>query len=41
VVNLIYLFDENASKDILKIRGDNYKYLVKVLRHKEGDILSF
>ena len=38
---MIYLFDENASKDILKIRGDNYKYLVKVLRHKEGDILSF
>ena len=38
---MIYLFDDNASDNILNIRGENYKYLVKVLRHSVGDILYF
>ncbi|SFV52768.1 Ribosomal RNA small subunit methyltransferase E [hydrothermal vent metagenome] len=38
---MIFLFDENTGKESIKIRGENYKYLIKVRRHKEGDILSF
>ena len=37
---MIYFFDENAGVESLKIRGEMYKYLVKVRRHTEGDMLS-
>lgn len=32
-----YIYDENASKDTIKIEGDNHKYLFKVRRLKIGD----
>jgi len=38
--DLIYLFNENASKESFTIRGDTHKYLIKVLRHKVGDTLN-
>ncbi len=41
VVDLIYIFDEDAGESHLKIKGELHKYLVKVRRHKEGDELSF
>ena len=37
---MIYFFDENAGADRLKIKGEMHKYLIKVRRHTEGDILS-
>ena len=41
MVSLIYIFDDNAGKSILTIKGETHKYLVKVRRHSEGDELSF
>jgi 16S rRNA (uracil1498-N3)-methyltransferase len=41
VDDLIYLLDENASDDRFSIKGENFKYLVKVLRHSVGDKLYF
>ena len=41
VACLIYLYEENAGKDAFSIKGELYKYLVKVRRHKEGDTLAF
>jgi len=38
---MIFLFDESAGAKQLNIRGENFKYLIKVRRHVEGDILSF
>jgi len=35
------LFDENASKESFSIKGENFKYLVKVRRHSEGDEIYF
>jgi 16S rRNA (uracil1498-N3)-methyltransferase len=40
-VDLIYIFDDDAGKETLHVRGDLYKYLVKVRRHVEGDEISF
>lgn len=40
-MDLIYLLHDEASKDILNIRGELYKYLVKVRRHVHGDELLF
>jgi len=37
---MIYFFDDNAGAETLKIKGEMHKYLVKVRRHAEGDILS-
>ena len=37
---MIYFFDENAGAETLKIKGEMYKYLVKVRRHIEDDMLS-
>jgi len=31
-----YLYEENAGEKIILLGGDNYKYLVKVRRFKEG-----
>ncbi len=38
---MIYTFDDEAGKDTLHVKGELYKYLVKVRRHVEGDELSF
>ncbi|MCK4875098.1 MAG: RsmE family RNA methyltransferase, partial [Sulfurimonas sp.] len=40
-VDVIYILDDEAGKETLHIRGDLYKYLVKVRRHVEGDELNF
>ncbi len=40
-VDLIYLFDDEAGCQTLHIKGDLYKYLIKVRRHDEGDELFF
>ena len=37
---MIYFFDENAGADTIKVKGEMHKYLVKVRRHSEDDILS-
>lgn len=36
---MIYFFDERAGEEQLHIKGEMFKYLVKVRRHGEGDIL--
>jgi len=38
---MIFLFDENAGKDSFDIRGENFKYLIKVRRHSVGDEIYF
>jgi len=38
---MIYIFEERAGDPILKIDGENFKYLVKVRRHGVGDTLFF
>lgn len=38
---MIYILDDEAGESVLHIRGDLYKYLIKVRRHKEGDEISF
>lgn len=38
---MIYIFHDEASKEYLSVRGEIYKYLVKVRRHKVGDYLHF
>ncbi len=38
---MIYILDDEVGKDTLHVKGDLYKYLVKVRRHSEGDELSF
>jgi 16S rRNA (uracil1498-N3)-methyltransferase len=38
---MIYIFDENAGDDVLVVKGELHKYLIKVRRHKEGDKISF
>ncbi|MFT7861046.1 MAG: 16S rRNA (uracil(1498)-N(3))-methyltransferase [Sulfurimonas sp.] len=37
---MIFIYEEQASKEHLSIKGELFKYLIKVRRHKEGDILS-
>ena len=39
-VDLIYVIDVDAGKESLHVKGELYKYLVKVRRHKEGDKLT-
>ena len=41
MVDLIYLFDDNAGEEEITLKGEVYKYLVKVLRHQENDELYF
>ncbi len=38
---MIFLFDEHAGESRLRIKGENFKYLVKVRRHAVGDTLGF
>lgn len=40
-MDLIYILDDEAGKNFLHVKGDLYKYLVKVRRHSVGDELSF
>ncbi len=37
---MIFIYEENASKDRFTIKGELHKYLIKVRRHKEGDQIS-
>lgn len=39
-VVVIYLLTEDAGKEDIFLKGEQYKYLVKVRRHQEGDILT-
>ena len=39
--NLQYLFNEDSGKDVLKLKGEDYKYLFKVRRHDVDDVLYF
>ena len=38
---MIYTFCDDAGKESLHIKGELYKYLIKVRRHNVGDELSF
>ena len=36
---MIFLYNEDAGKELLKLRGEDHKYLIKVRRHQKGDTL--
>ena len=36
---MIFLYNEDAGRELLKLRGEDHKYLIKVRRHKTGDTL--
>ena len=38
---MIYLYEERAGREEFAIKGELYKYLIKVRRHQEGDLLGF
>jgi len=38
---LIYILDDDAGKETLLIKGELYKYLIKVRRHVAGNELAF
>ena len=38
---MVYLFNENAGKEIFSVKGEDFKYLIKVRRHCEGDEIAF
>lgn len=38
---MVYIFNENAGKDSFSIKGEDFKYLIKVRRHNVGDELGF
>ncbi len=38
---LIYILHEDASKQNIKIKGELFKYLVKVRRHSVDDVIDF
>ena len=38
---MVYLFNENAGKERFSIKGEDFKYLIKVRRHNVGDELGF
>lgn len=38
---MIFLFDENAGRQTLVIKGEHHKYLFKVRRHVLGDRIDF
>ncbi len=40
MVDLIYILLDDTPSDILNIKGKTFKYLVKVRRHNEGDIIN-
>lgn len=41
VTDMIFSFNENAGARSLTLKGEHYKYLIKVRRHQEGDTLAF
>ncbi len=38
---MTFVFDENAGSEELSLRGEQYKYLIKVRRHQVGEKLGF
>lgn len=38
---MIYIYDANAGEQNLTLKGERYKYLIKVRRHKEGERIAF
>jgi len=38
---MIYVLHDEASKEFLSIRGELHKYLIRVRRHKVGDVVNF
>lgn len=38
---MIYIFDDEAGCDTLALKGELYKYLIKVRRHGVGDEINF
>jgi len=38
---MVFLYEEKAGERYLSLKGEHYKYLVKVRRHKVGDTLAF
>ena len=38
---MIYVFSENAGDQTLALKGDSFKYLIKVRRHTVGDLIAF
>jgi len=38
---LIYILDSSASNEVITLKGELYKYLIKVRRHSEGDEIAF
>ena len=38
---MIYVFDENAGAESLVLKGELFKYLIKIRRHKIDDEISF
>ncbi len=36
-----FLFDEDAGKEQLALKGESFKYIIKVRRHQVGDELGF
>ena len=38
---MIYVTHEEAGREEITVKGELHKYLVKVRRHQEGDILTF
>ncbi len=40
VVDLIYILEEKAGRSHVTLKGESYKYLVKVRRHRVGDQLG-
>ena len=41
MVFMIYTFHEDAGAQTLHLKGEHYKYLIKVRRHTQGDKLAF
>lgn len=37
---MIYFLNDEAPAESIFLRGEEYKYLIKVLRHKAGDVLE-
>lgn len=38
---MIYIFEESASSEQMRLKGEIHKYLIKVRRHCVGDVLAF
>lgn len=41
MVDLRFIFDDNAGNETLSLRGEPYRYLVKVRRHETGETIGF